>query len=125
MTDKRLKFFDKDPIPWTGQYALQDFYKTLFQLHATNPALRGGDPAVTTHRITTSDDAHIFAYLRKNGANEVLVVLNLSSQNQLRFDITDARVTGVFKNVFSAAANDFTSEKSFEMQGWEYLVYQK
>jgi len=30
-----------------------------------------------------------------------------------------------FKNVFSGAANDFTVEKGFEMQPWEYLVYEK
>jgi len=55
----------------------------------------------------------------------VLVVLNLSSQKDLHFDITDEMVKGIYKNVFSGAANDFTSERSFEMQAWEYLVYEK
>lgn len=125
MKDKRLKFFEKDPIPWTGTFELHDFYQTLFKLHSTHPALRGGDSTVQTHRLRTSDDSRIFAYLRKNGDREVLVVLNLSSQNQLRFDITDEKLTGNFKNVFSAAGNDFTTAKSFEMQPWEYLVYEK
>jgi alpha-amylase len=123
--DKRLKFFEKDPIPWTGTYELHDFYKTLFKLHATHSALRGGDSTVQSHRLRTSDNSKIFAYLRKKGDREVLVVLNLSSQNQLRFDITDEKLTGNFKNVFSGAANDFTTAKSFEMQAWEYLVYEK
>jgi alpha-amylase len=120
-----LAFFEKDPIKWTGTNQLHDFYKTLFALHATHPALRGGDPAVTTHRIKTTDDAHIFAYLRRNGNKEVLVVLNLSQQGPLRFDITDPQVTGVYKNAFSGASNDFTQARSFEMAAWEYLVYEK
>ncbi len=104
---------------------MHDFYKTLLNLKTNNPALRAGDPAVQTFRIKTSDPQNVFAYLRKNGSKEVLVVLNLSGPKSLRFDIMDSTITGTYKNVFSGAANDFTTEKSFEMQGWEYLVYEK
>ena len=38
---KRLDFFDKDPIPWTGQFALHSFFKALLELRKRNPALRG------------------------------------------------------------------------------------
>jgi len=122
---KRIKFFEKDVIGWTGTNTLHDFYAALLQLKNNNPALRSGDTAVQTFRISTSDPKHIMAYLRKSGSSEVLVLLNLSAGKNLHFDITDAHVSGTYKNVFSGAANDFTSEKSFEMQGWEYLVYEK
>jgi glycosidase len=122
---KRIKFFDKDTIHWTGTYAMADFYKTLLKLHSENPALRAGDPSVQTFRVKTSNDKQVFAYLRKHGTREVLVVLNLTPENDLHFDIMDNRVTGTFRNAFSEAANDFTAEKSFEMQAWEYLVYVK
>lgn len=121
---KSLKFFDKDVIEWTGKYELHDFYKTLLNLHSEHPALRAGDPNVKTFRLITTADKNIFAYLRQNNNREVLVLLNLSSE-ALRFDITDEHLVGKFKNAFSQAANDFTTEKSFEMQPWEYLVYEK
>jgi len=122
---KRIKFFDKDTIHWTGNNELHEFYKTLLNLHSNHPALHAGDSSVQTFRIKTTDSKHVFAYLRKKGNKEVMVVLNLSAQKDLHFDITDENVTGIFKNAFSGAANDFTTEKSFEMQGWEYLVYEK
>lgn len=122
---KRLQFFEKDTILWTGTNELNDFYKTLLNLHRSHPALRAGDPSVQTFRIKTTDSKNVFAYLRKKNNKEVLVVLNLSIQNKLRFDIIDENVTGVFRNSFSGAANDFTKEISFEMQGWEFLVYEK
>jgi glycosidase len=122
---KRLEFFERDPIAWTGTNTLNDFYKTLLGLRSNHPALRSGDTAVQTFRINTSDPNRVMAFLRKNGSREVLVVLNLSAQKDLHFEIVDTHLTGVFKNVFSGAANDFTKEKSFEMQGWEYLVYEK
>lgn len=120
-----IKFFEKDPIKWAGENKLHDFYKTLLNLHSVHPALAAADTNTKTHRIRTSDDGNVFAYLRKNGEREVLIVLNLSGNNDLHFEIMDDKVTGVYKNVFSGAANDFTTEKYFEMQGWEFLVYEK
>lgn len=122
---KRLKFFDKDSIGWTGENQLHDFYKTLLNLHSDHPALRAGDEQAKTFRVKTSDDAHVFAYLRKNGEREVLVVLNLSEKNNLHVEINDEKVTGIFKNVFSSDARNLTIKKSFELQAWDYLVYEK
>ena len=122
---KRIKFFDKDTIPWTGYNELHDFYKTLLNLHSDHPALRAGDFTVQTFRIKTTNSKHVLAYLRKRGQKEVLVLLNLSPQNDLHVDIIDENVTGIFTNVFPGAANDFTNKKSLEMQGWEWLVYEK
>jgi alpha-amylase len=125
MLTKRLAFFEKDPISWTGTYELQDFYKTLLNLHSNNPAVRAGDPAATTDRIKTSDDASAFVYLRKNGSREVIVILNLSYTSKLQVEITDEKVSGMFKNVFSGEDLDFTHQKKFEMEAWEYLVFEK
>lgn len=122
---KRLQFFEKDTIGWTGNNELQDFYSTLLALHSSNPALRAGDSNARTVILKTSAPGKVLAFLRQNRGSEVLVVLNLSAANDLHFEITDDRVKGNFSNVFSGAANDFTAEKSFEMQAWEYLVYKK
>lgn len=123
---KRIDFFDKDAIvagPWAAE--LTAFYQSLLKLKSTNLALLAGDAGVTTYRLKTTDDRHVLAFLRKKGEREVLVVLNFSDQKDLHFDITDSQVNGMYTNVFSGAANDFTNEKSFEMQDWEFLVYEK
>lgn len=120
----RLKFFDKDPIPWTGVYELHHFYKVLLDLHATHPALRGGDPDVTTYFVTTSANDKILAYLRRNGNDEVLVVLNLS-QETVSFSILDAQVKGLFKSAFSGITNQFDTSKDFTLGSGEYLVFVK
>lgn len=123
MYNKRLAFFDKDPIPWTGQYELHDFFKTLFNLRTWHPALRGGDSSVNTYRIATSDDNHVFAFLRKNGDKEVLVLLNFSRHSTIDFDITDDKITGVFRNVFSYETIDLTQSKRFQLH--QYVVLEK
>ncbi len=121
---KRLQFFDKDPIEWTGKYELHDFYKTLLTLHKNNKALRAGDPAVTTYNLATTTPENVVAFLRKNGNSEVLVLLNFSKQN-VHCTIKDEIVSGTYKNVFTKADNELTQNKSFEMQPWEYLVFEK
>ena len=123
--EKRLKFFDRDTIQWTGQYKLANFYKTLLNLRMSSPALRGGDPATQTVLLKTTEPGKVLAYMRRNGNKEVLVVINMSAQADLHFEITDENVKGIYKNIFSGSPNDFTNEKSFEMQGWEYLVYER
>lgn len=123
--EKRLKFFDRDTIQWTGQYKLANFYKTLLNLRMNTSALRGGDPATQTVLLKTTEPGKVLAYLRRNGNKEVLVVINMSAQADLHFDITDENVKGIYKNIFSGSPNDFTNEKSFEMQGWEFLVYER
>ncbi len=122
---KKLEFFEKDPIAWTGQNELHDFYKTLLTLHRENPALRGGDPNVKTYRLQTTHNGHVMAYLRRNGNHEVLVVLNLSNTDPLDIEITDSQLSGKFKDAFSRAETDFSSGKKMQLKEWEYRVFVK
>ena len=122
---KKLEFFEKDPIEWTGRNELHDFYKTLLNLHKNHPALRGGDADVTTYRLQTTHNGHVMAYLRKNGDREVLVVLNLSENNPLNIEITDMKLLGRFKNAFSEEEKDFSADRKLQLKDWEYLVFVK
>ncbi|MFL5808347.1 MAG: alpha-amylase family glycosyl hydrolase [Flavisolibacter sp.] len=119
--EKRLKFFDKDMIEWKKRLDLEEFYTTLLTLHHTHPALH---VKADVYRLNTSRDANVFAYFRKKDHREVIVILNLSD-HIVRFDLLNIWVRGVFTEIFSGTARDFSSMKSFEMKGWEYLVYER
>ena len=118
---KRLKFFEKDEIQWTGKNRLHDFYKTLLGLHTTNPALRAGDPETKTERLQAGDKQAIFAFRRKNGEKEVLVILNFSNSSVSFF--LDS-VNGKFREVFSGAEREFSNNENFQMNSWDYLVFE-
>ena len=122
---QRLQFFEKDPIKWTGNFGLNSFYKTLLDLHRYHPALRAADNDVITFRISTSENEQIFSYLRKNGEKEILVLLNLSANEELQFEIHSEIVSGNYTNVFTGEINDFTANKNLRMKAWDYLVYQR
>jgi alpha-amylase len=122
LRDHKLKFFDKDEIGF-AKYELQDFYKVLLTLKKNHPAL-AADKSTSMQRLGTSADDKVMAFLRKKDNREVLVVINLSAQ-PLKFDVKDNRLSGKFKNAFGGTENDFTSNQSFEMLAWDFLVYEK
>ena len=95
---KRLKFFDKDVIEWTDQEpALQDFYQRLTNLKTQNAALH-----ITSNIeiLSTDYNENIFAFLRTNGNDKVLVILNLSNKDKLQFHISHPLLEGTFQTSF-------------------------
>lgn len=122
--NKRLKFFDKDEIGWKDHADLHGFYKVLLSLHENHPALHAAGENETIKLSTTADDC-VFAYLRKKQHKEVLVVMNLSKKDRVKFKLMNDDVTGTFTSAFSGIVNDFTNDKSFELQAWEFLIYVK
>jgi len=124
MKDKRLFFFEKDLIPWAGERALHDFYKSLLNLRATNPALRAADETVRTFRLDTTDNVNIFGFLRKKDDREVLVMLNLSALKR-RIKIIGKVINGQYKDIFSGESINIDSDRSLDLEEWGYRVYQK
>jgi len=122
---KRLLFFDKDCIPWTGVYGLHDFYKALLGLRKRNPALHAADNTVTTHRLHTKDlDGCCFAFLRRKDNDEVLVVLNFSAV-ALSLPVSDLLIQGVFRNIFTEAIINCSTTPAIELDAWGYGVFEK
>lgn len=121
---KRLKFFDKDCIEWGSHCEKEHFYSTLFKLKTENPALHGGDSNVQTYFINTTANDKIFAYLRKNGNNEVLVLLNFSRE-EVHFRIEDDNLKDVFQDIFIQEERNFSEHKEFCFQVSDYAVFQK
>ena len=72
---KRLRFFDKDTVSWSGP-SLAGFYRAMFDLKHQNQALWNGQyggPQITLH--TTAGD-RVYAFTRTRGDNTVLVAVN-------------------------------------------------
>ncbi|GGB22024.1 alpha-amylase family glycosyl hydrolase [Puia dinghuensis] len=121
---KRLKFFDKDQIDWTGRYEMHGFYRTLLQLRKRNPALRSGDPAVTLHRLHTSLDDRSFVFARRAGDDLVLVVLNLSAA-ELTLPVAQLLIHGSYREAFTGTWLDLPAAGNLVLPGWGYAVYEK
>jgi alpha-amylase len=113
---KRLLFFEKDPIPWSGKYELADFYKTLLTLRKTNPAL-ATDASFKNLQLGAGNA--IYAYAREKQGRKVLVLLNLSPKPQ-SVKITDATLGAMPINVFTGKPESITE---LTIEAWGHRVY--
>ncbi len=118
---KRLRFFDKDTIPW-NDYPLQDFYTRLLQLKKRHPALRNGDPCSQFTRLPSPTGTYAFA--RKKDEAAVLTFVNLTNKPQT---VTlPATAAGRFQDVFSAATVELEPQQKLTVpaHGWRVLEKQ-
>ncbi len=118
---KRLHFFHKDSIDWTGTPILHDFYKTLLQLRKENKAVNDGE----TFILPSQNDNQLMAYIRRNAGDVVLVLLNLSNEDRVKITVDNQWFSGTFRNVFSGLSFSFDGKENFELQAGEYVVYEK
>ena len=124
LKDKRIRFFDHDPIEWTGRPALHDFYKGILNLRLTNPALRAADAQSRTYRLDTTANQSVFAFLRKNGTNEVLVLLNLS-HSSTSFTIKGKLLSGIYADLYTGSQRQINNEDEHRLEGWAFRIYHR
>ncbi len=119
---KRLQFFDKDEIKWKGTPKLHNFYKTLLTFRKQHPALKAADRRVITWRISTSDNEHLFSFVRKVSNREVVTILNFSD-TKIKFQINDTRIGGGYTDLFTDKAHSLA--ETFSIPAWGYMVLHK
>jgi glycosidase len=88
--DKRLAFFEKDPIQWRG-YPLAGLYQQLLALKSAQPALGNGQHGGTLAWLD-SGDAGIVGYRREKGASRVDVHVNITAERREGRDAAGAAI---------------------------------
>ncbi|MBU6297588.1 MAG: alpha-amylase [Alphaproteobacteria bacterium] len=78
--DKRLAFFERDPIDW-DRYKLAGFYRRLLSLKHRDKALWNGS-AGGDLKILDPHNKEVFAFVRVKGRNRVTVDVNVSGAPQ-------------------------------------------
>lgn len=81
--NKRLKFFEKDPIETWADTNNYNWYRTMNALKHQNSALWNGAygaPMERLRNIGGTANEEVFAFRRKNSKNEVVVVVNFGKK---------------------------------------------
>jgi len=115
--DKRLLFFERDPIAWRP-HVLNGFYRTLCSLKQTHPALRTGSPM---RRLPTTVNESVYAVLRTSDSGKVVAVCNLTGAD-VTVDAVDATLAGSWRDAFTGEVTDLTIPVSMSLPGWGYRV---
>ena len=121
--DKRLLFFNKDEIDWSGK-SRAAFFRTLTDLKHRNRALWNGRYGGPLQKIPTSDDAHVYAFYREKKGDKALCLFNLSGL-PVSVSWTSPLLKGQWRDVF-APGQPLVTVKSGETRqlgayGWLIL----
>ncbi|MBE0640755.1 MAG: hypothetical protein IH599_01885 [Bacteroidales bacterium] len=77
--NKRLRFFDKDTIPWQ-EHSMRQLYTDLGQLKHTHPSLMNGEQGGEIRFVEGNDPGEQLAFVRSKDGAELLVIVNLSTE---------------------------------------------
>jgi glycosidase len=121
--NKRLAFFDRDPIVWTS-HPFEVLYTTLLKLKKENKALWNGEAGGRPLRILTSANDQIIAYYREKEGDRLFAALNLTAEEQI-FTLEGDAFTGEYVNVFTDEATSLSAEQELTLEAWDYLVLAK
>jgi cyclomaltodextrinase / maltogenic alpha-amylase / neopullulanase len=117
--DRRLKFFERDPIAWPSRPPAQtSFYHTLCDLKHTQPALQTG---ATMQRVPTTHNESVYVVLREAGDQRVITFLNLTARDATA-DAYDPRLAGQWRDVFTGETTTLTATVPISLQAWQYRV---
>jgi glycosidase len=121
--DKRLKFFERDPIEWKPD-PIARLYTTLLQLKKDHPALWNGDAGGAMTYVPTSQNDAIFSFTRTKDEDKVLVILNLSPQRQT-VTIRGRSAQGEYHDLFTHEPETISVHGKFTLEPWAYRVLVK
>lgn len=118
--DRRLKFFERDPIVWPKtEHPAARIYQVMTRLRRANPALHTGAPM---RRLDTTDNATIYAIERAAGERKVVGLFNLTAKDA-KADLFDPALAGRWTDAFTGETVTLNALTPLELRGWEYRVY--
>jgi glycosidase len=117
--NKRLRFFEKDTVDWSGP-SLADFYSSMFQLKHAQPALWNGPWGGPQARLQTQGD-RVYAFTRTRGANTVLVAVNFGDA-PARAAYSALPRPGAYTDWFSKAPVTLAAAGTLEIPAHGYRV---
>jgi glycosidase len=118
---KRLKFFERDPIVWKAS-PYEALYRQLFALKNTNTALWNGSFGAPMEQVVNSAPKQVFSFMRQNTKDKVFAVFNLSAK-PVQVTFPDTLQRGRYRELGSGAMVEYGEAGSLQLAPWAYKVY--
>lgn len=115
---KRLSFFEKDEIEWTGSFALHEFYRTLLHFRLQCKALQENAEV----QVLETETQDVLVYLCTYESEKVLVLVNFSSVKK-EIPLLYPEIEGTYFNLFTGTTRKVEVSDLFTLEKGGYLVY--
>lgn len=120
--DKRLNFFEKDPIDWKD-CNMRNIYTALFKLKKDNPAIWNGNFGGKFYPLSVNNK-NVFAFVRQKDNHQVVAFFNIS-ENKTEIEFKSKRLNGEYIDLFSNKKNQMDEKVNLELDSWGYKIFYK
>jgi hypothetical protein len=119
--DRRLAFFEKDPIAWQA-HPRGDFYRRLFALKKANSALWNGQWGSRMIDVPNDVPERVLSFVRQNDANKVFAAFNFTGKTQ-RVRFTSTLQHGNYTDYATGKPVTLGADSVIELPAWGWRVY--
>jgi glycosidase len=119
--DRRLAFFEKDPIVWR-EHPLGDLYRRLFALKHQNTALWNAAWGARMINAPNSAPERVLSFVRRNDRDAVFAVFNLSALSQT-VTFSEALHHGTYTDYFTGETVTFAVGTRLSLEPWSFRIY--
>jgi len=118
--DKRLEFFERDPITWR-EHPQGELYRRLFALKRTNTALWNAHWGARMIAVPNTAGEGIFSFVRRNDQDKVFAIFNLSpDEHSVSFG--ESLCHGDYVDFFSGEKVSVGESTTMSLAPWSYRV---
>ncbi|MCC7052168.1 MAG: alpha amylase C-terminal domain-containing protein [Gemmatimonadaceae bacterium] len=121
--NRRLAFFEKDSIDWTGP-SLAEFYRAIFDLRHTQEVLWNGPWGAPQVQLATDGGDRTWAFTRTRGEKSVAVLVNFGDTT-VSVKYTGLPVAGTYTDWFTKASVPLAAAGTIEIPAHGYRVLVK
>lgn len=118
--ERRLAFFEKDPIDWQESW-VDGHLKRLISLKKQNPSLWNGAAGGMTIPVSTDNPEQVLSFARQKNGNRVIALFNLSDKPAV-FRITDGPVEGQHEDFVSGEMELTRLGETRSLAPWGYQI---
>ena len=119
--DKRLEFFERDPIVWR-EHPYGELYRRLFALKHANTALWNAPWGARMVRVRNNDKAKILSFVRRNEQDKVFAVFNFSAE-PVEATFRETLYHGAYRDFASGEDVELSEALALEIEPWGYRVF--
>ncbi|KRD43021.1 alpha-amlyase [Cellulomonas sp. Root930] len=119
--DKRLEFFERDPIVWRD-HPMGDLYRWLLALKKAHPALWNGTWGAPMVELPTTDRHAVLAFVRDAGDDSVVGIFNLSPESRT-VRLLGGSAHGDHVDVSSGATVVVAPGTRVDLDPWQYFIF--
>lgn len=121
--DKRLDFFEKDPIKWKD-CDMKSIYTKILNLKKSNEAVLNGNRGGKLIEVNSDNDSTIYSFTRENKNNKIFAIFNMSSK-PLNVKLSGEDMAGNYNDLFTGENMVFKNAANMRLDAWGYKVFVK